>query len=162
MGAFMQSIEDITEVEDKALRQAIARALDAHRSDGRTGIAAAIIHGDRVVVTAENEVDQYGDPTKHAEIVAINAASDKLGREALGDCVLVSTLQPCEMCLSAMRFAGIGRVIFAATKANVAAKYFVFPGFGIDDFQAASDSTFTYAGGVHESDVLHLYADGTE
>lgn len=158
----MQSTEKLTEAEDRALRAAIAQALDAHRSSGRVGIAAGIIYRGEVVVTAENKVDQTDNPTQHAEIVAITAASDKLGTEALAECTLVSTLQPCEMCLAAMRFSGIGRVVFAATQAKVAPKYFMFPGLGIDDFASACDNAFSYAGGVGESDVLHLYIDGEE
>ena len=160
--ADMKSTENVTDAEDRALRAAIARALDAHRTSGRTGIAAAIIYREEIIETAENEVDQTDNPTQHAEIVAITAASRSLSREALAQCTLISTLQPCEMCLAAMRFSGIGRVVFAATQARVAAKYFVFPGFGIDDFASASDTAFSYAGGVRETDVLHLYADGEE
>lgn len=65
------------------------------------------------------------------------------------------------MCLAAMRFAGIQRVIFAATQANVVGKYFVFPELGIEDFKDAGGD-FSYVGGVMETDVLHLYTDGTE
>lgn len=158
----MKSTEKVTETEDRAMRAAIAQALEAHRSSGRTGIAAAIVYRGEVVVTAENQVDQTDNPTQHAEIVAITAASDKLGSEALADCTLISTLQPCEMCLSAMRFAGIGRVVFAATQAKVAQKYFMFPGLGIDDFATACDNAFSYASGVGETEVLHLYIDGEE
>ena len=94
-------------------------------------------------------------------MVALSQATTLLGRKDLSDCTLISTLQPCEMCLAAMRFAGIRRVIYAATQANVAGKYFVFPGFGIQDFAGAGER-FSYVGGVMEPDVLHLYAEGTE
>jgi len=152
---------DVTQAERDALREAIRRALDAHRVSGRTGIVAAILREDAVVVTAENQVDQETDPTRHAEMVALSQATAQLGRKDLSDCTLVSTLQPCEMCLAAMRFAGIQRVIFAATQDKVAGKYFVFPRLGIEDFKAAGDS-FSTVGGVMEPDVLHLYAEGSE
>ncbi len=151
----------ITQAEREALRAAITRALDAHRDSGRTGIAAAIVCDDEVIVTAENAVDQDIDPTRHAEMVALSKATAQLGRKDLAGCTLISTLQPCEMCLAAMRFAGIGRVIYAATQERVADKYFVFPGLGIRDFHAAG-GRFTHVGGVMEEDVLHLYADGAE
>lgn len=157
-GHHMPHPEDISDAERTALRGAIGRALDAHRSSGRTGIAAAIVRNGEVIETAENHVEQDCDPTRHAEMVALSAVTTRLGRTELSDCTLISTLQPCEMCLAAMRFAGIGRVIFAATQDRVAGKYFVFPGLGIEDFRAAGD-TFTHIGGVMEEDVLHLYAD---
>ncbi len=158
-GQHLPQPEEISDAERKALCEAIGRALEAHRASGRTGIAAAIVQGDEVIETAENHVDQDCDPTRHAEMVALSAVTARLGRKDLSDCTLISTLQPCEMCLAAMRFAGIGRVVFAAQQANVAAKYFVFPGLGIEDFHAAGPS-FGHVGGVMEEDVLHLYADG--
>jgi tRNA(adenine34) deaminase len=63
------------------------------------------------------------------------------------------------MCLSAIRFAGITRIIFAATQARVAEKYFAFPHLRIEDFQ---NGAFEFAGGVDEALVLHLYAHGDE
>ena len=65
------------------------------------------------------------------------------------------------MCLSAMRFAGIKRVVFAARQEHVASKYFVFPGLKIADYAEAGEA-FEHVGGVGEADVIHLYADGQE
>ena len=152
-------MSDVTQAEMDALRKAVTRALDAHRASGRTGIVATILCGDAVVVSAENEVDQQNDPTRHAEMVALSQATQQLGRKDLSGCTLISTLQPCEMCLAAMRFAGIQRVIFAATQTKVAGKYFVFPELGIEAFKDAGGD-FSYVGGVMEKDVLHLYKDG--
>ncbi len=156
-------VEDtrITKTEALALRQAIARALDAARSDNRNGIAAAIVCADQILEIAENEVNTFNDPTKHAEMVALAALSQREDRKDLGDCTLISTLQPCEMCLSAMRFAGIKRVIYAATQERVADKYFVFPKLRITDFQSAGEA-FEQLGGIGEDEVLHLYATGKE
>lgn len=64
------------------------------------------------------------------------------------------------MCLAALRFAGISRVIFAATQANVASKYFIFPHLQIEDFRHGDD--FAIVAGVGEARVLHLYATGSE
>ena len=111
--------------------------------------------------TAENEVNTFSDPKKHAEMVALVALSQRQDRKDLGDCTLISTLQPCEMCLSAMRFAGIKRVIYAATQERVAEKYFVFPKLRNTVFQCAGE-TFEQFGGVGEDEVLHLYAMGRE
>jgi tRNA(Arg) A34 adenosine deaminase TadA len=151
----------LTPTEARALQGAIDRALEAAASPGRTGIAAAIVAGERILEVAENVVHSASDPTKHAEMVAIAALTQREDREDLGDCVLISTLQPCEMCLSAMRFVGIRRLIFAARQESVAGKYFVFPRLRIADFAAAGEA-FEHIGGVGEAAVLSLYKDGQE
>jgi tRNA(Arg) A34 adenosine deaminase TadA len=157
----MMTPEDLTPTEHLALDAAITRALSAWREHGRTGIAAAIVFRDTIVTTAENQVHQDHDPTQHAEIVAIAKAAEVLSPQELSTCTLISTLQPCEMCLSAIRFTGIGRIVFAARQGSVAAKYFVFPKLTIDDFHAAG-TPFQYFGGIREDEVIHLYATGEE
>ena len=144
-----------------AVRNVADRAISASQEEDRTGIAAAIVSGERILEIAENEVKAFGDPTKHAEMVVIAAVTQQLNRKQLAECTLISSLQPCEMCLAAMRFSGIGRLIFLARQENVAAKYFVFPALRITDFQRAGES-FAYAGGVLEDEVIHLYKDGDE
>ncbi|WP_322895338.1 MULTISPECIES: nucleoside deaminase [unclassified Yoonia] len=150
----------ITGPEHAAVVDAIARAIAAQNESGKSGIAATVLHNGRVVAEAENEVHLQSDPTRHAEMVAIHRAAQALDATDLTGCVLISTLQPCEMCLSAMRFAGIDRVVFAATKARVAPKYFVFPHLEIADFQRGGD--FDAIGGICENRILHLYATGDE
>lgn len=152
--------EDVSNAEKDALQSAITRALAACAESGKAGIAATVMRHGKVVATGENEVHLQADPTRHAEMVAITRASRDIGTFDLSDCVLISTLQPCEMCLSAMRFVGIKRVIFAATQGRVAAKYFAFPHLGIEDFQ--NGDAFEAIGGVCENRVLHLYATGEE
>ncbi|MCF7701727.1 nucleoside deaminase [Loktanella sp. M215] len=151
----------LTSTEREAVQGVVDRALRASQNDDRTGIAAAIVCGEWILEIAENEVNTFGDPTKHAEMVVIAAVTEKLDRKELSDCTLISSLQPCEMCLSAMRFAGIKRVIYCAQQANVAGKYFVFPDLKIEDFERAGEA-FEYIGGVSEKEVIHLYAAGDE
>ena len=145
--------------EHAAMGDAIDRALKAATESGKAGIAAAIMRNGKVIATGENEVQLQSDPTQHAEMVAISRAAAKLNQTDLSDCVILSTLQPCEMCLSAIRFAGINRIIFAATQDNVPEKYFAFPHLRIEDFQ---NGEFEFAGGIDEARVLHLYAHGDE
>lgn len=144
-----------------AMRNAVERALLARNQSGKAGIAAAILRSGVQIGRGENEVNLQSDPTKHAEMVALTAAAHALGHSDLSGCVMISTLQPCEMCLAAMRFAGIERVIFGAGKDNVAAKYFMFPGLSIADFQAAG-KPFEAIGGQFESELLPMYIDGEE
>lgn len=94
-------------------------------------------------------------------MVALTAAAKQLATTDLSQCVMISTLQPCEMCLAAMRFSGIKRVIFGATQEKVAAKYFVFPMLSLADFQNAGEA-FEAIGGQCEDELLPLYVGGQE
>ncbi|WP_176556360.1 deaminase [Rubellimicrobium rubrum] len=148
-----------TPAEIAALRDAIAQAR-ALADAGGPGIVAAVLAGDRVLAMRPNEVKDRTDPSRHAEIAAMAAAAEVLAQVDLTGATLVSTLQPCEMCLGAMRWAGISRVVFAARQEAVHPKYFQFGGLTIADFHAAADKGFAHLGGVLEDEVIDLYADG--
>lgn len=148
-----------TAAELAALQSAIDRALKASTESGKAGIAATVMRGDHILAVGENEVHLQNDPTQHAEMVAITRAAALLNTSDLSGCTILSTLQPCEMCLAAIRFAGIDRIIFAATQAHVAPKYFAFGHLAIEDFQ---DGQFVAIGGIDEGKILHLYANGDE
>ena len=77
-------------------------------------IGAVIVRDGRVIARGENRVQVFGDPTQHAEIVAIRCACKKLGQKFLMDCEIYVTLEPCAMCATAISFARIRRIIFAA------------------------------------------------
>lgn len=153
--------DDLTATEREAVEDVVRRALEASRDAERNGIAAAIVTGDTILEIAENEVNLQGDPTCHAEMVLISRVTKALDRKQLSECTLISSLQPCEMCLAAMRFAGISRLIYCARQENVATKYFAFPGLTIQTFLSCGDA-FTQIGGIMEDAVLHLYEDGDE
>ena len=151
----------LTDTERAAMHALVRRAHEASHEPGKAGIAAALVKGDRVIAEGVNHVHLLPDPTQHAEIVALGRAAQALGRADLSGCTLLSTLQPCEMCLAAMRFAGIDRVIFAARQQNVPDKYFAFPHLSLCDF-LGPESRFVALGGLLEDQVLDLYADGQE
>jgi tRNA(adenine34) deaminase len=67
-----------------------------------------------VIGRGGNERELHGDPTAHAEIVAIRQAAAALGQWRLEDCTLVVTLEPCTMCAGAIVQARIGRLVFGA------------------------------------------------
>lgn len=66
----------------------------------------------REVATALNRVVRGCDPTAHAEVRAIRLACRKLGKANLAGCTLVTTCEPCPMCMTATLFSGIGRVVY--------------------------------------------------
>lgn len=150
---------EATAAETAALREAIREAR-AIADRGGAGMVAAVLSGNRVIAMRPNAVQEEKDPSRHAEIVAFASACRKLGRVDLSGATLVTTLQPCEMCLAAMRWAGIGRVVFAARQEAVDQKYFQFGRLRLSDFHAAAGGHFQSIGGVLEEEVIDLYADG--
>lgn len=88
-------------------------AVDTARA-GRLPFAAAIVRDGEVVATGVNDALVTGDPTSHAEVEAVRAASRQLGTADLSGTVLVTSCEPCAMCLTSAINAGIGSVLFAA------------------------------------------------
>jgi len=82
---------------------------------GEVPVGALVVRDGTVIASAHNHVERDGDPTAHAEIVAIRAATQALGNKFLGDCDLYVTLEPCAMCAGAIAMARVRRVVFAAT-----------------------------------------------
>jgi tRNA(adenine34) deaminase len=77
-------------------------------------IGAVVVHEGEVLVAARNERELRGDPTAHAEVLALRDASAKLGTWRLLDTVLYVTLEPCAMCAGAIVLARVPRVVYAA------------------------------------------------
>ena len=77
-------------------------------------IGAVIVKDGTIIARGENRVQKSKNPTLHAEIVAINRACKKLGVKFLDDCDLYVTLEPCAMCATAISFARIKNIYFAA------------------------------------------------
>ncbi|WP_442853066.1 tRNA adenosine(34) deaminase TadA [Arthrobacter sp. 35W] len=105
-------------------------ALDAARGALATAdvpIGAVVIGPDGAVLgTGRNEREAHGDPTAHAEVVAIREAAAALGEWRLADCTLVVTLEPCTMCAGAIVLARVPRVVFGAWDEKAGAAGSVF------------------------------------
>ena len=82
---------------------------------GDVPIGAVIVHDGKIIARGENRVQKSKNPTLHAEIVAINKACKKMGAKFLDGCDLYVTLEPCAMCATAISFARIQNIYFAAT-----------------------------------------------
>ena len=78
-------------------------------------IGAVIVRDGKIIARGENRVQKSKNPTLHAEIVAINRACKKLNQKFLDDCDIYVTLEPCAMCATAISFARIKNIYFAAT-----------------------------------------------
>lgn len=93
--------------------------LAAHAGkNGDVPIGAVIVHDGKIIARGENLVQRKQNPTLHAEIVAINRACKKLGTKFLDDCDIYVSLEPCAMCATAISFARIRNIYFAATDAK--------------------------------------------
>jgi tRNA(adenine34) deaminase len=93
-----------------ALRQA---DLTAAAGDVPVGAVVVDSSGD-VIGSGHNAREATGDPTAHAEIVALRAAASSVGGWRLAGCTLVVTLEPCTMCAGALVLARVDRVVFGA------------------------------------------------
>ena len=109
--------------EQEYMRLAIRKAQEAIAA-GQSPFASVIVRGEDVVAVTHNTVWRDTDPTAHAEINCIRAAAAKLRTIALRGCTLYSTTEPCPMCLAAIHWAKIDRVVFGATIADAAAAGF--------------------------------------
>ena len=78
-------------------------------------IGAVIVKDGKIIARGENKVQKSKNPILHAEIVAINRACKKLNQKFLDDCDIYVTLEPCSMCATAISFARIKNIYFAAT-----------------------------------------------
>ena len=139
---------------------ALDAVIDAARDrfvpgEGPVFTAAVVLEG-RVVTLDANEVDEARDPSRHAEVVAIARAAQALGRTDLTGATLVASMQPCEMCLAAMRWAGIDRLLFAMTQERAPA-FFQFPSLGIADYHRASGCAFDWHGGTGADRLADIY-----
>lgn len=106
------------------LHHAIELAVD-NVTSGRGGPFAAIVaERGTIVATGTNRVTTLGDPTAHAEITAIRAACKKRDDFELEGCTLYSTCEPCPMCVGAIYWARLDRVVYAATQADADAAGF--------------------------------------
>lgn len=88
-----------------------ARAAAAH---GDVPIGAVVVHAGRVIGRGHNERELLGDPTAHAEVLALREAAATLGSWRVLDSTLYVTLEPCAMCAGAIVLSRIPRVVYGA------------------------------------------------
>ena len=98
--------------DEHYLREAIALARDNANRGGRP-FGALVVSDGRVLATGVNEILSSGDPTAHAELLAIRSAARALGTPRLDGCTVYASGQPCPMCLAAMHLCGVARVAYA-------------------------------------------------
>ncbi|MEU9359565.1 tRNA adenosine(34) deaminase TadA [Streptomyces sp. NPDC048301] len=96
------------------MRQALEEAAQA-ASSGDVPVGAVLLGPDgALLATGHNEREASGDPTAHAEVLALRRAAAVLGSWRLTGCTLVVTLEPCTMCAGALVQSRVGRVVYGA------------------------------------------------
>lgn len=88
---------------------------EAAAQRGEVPVGAVIVRAGKVVASAGNRTRELRDPTAHAEILALRAACALQGSERIADCDLYVTLEPCSMCATAISFARVRRLYYAAS-----------------------------------------------
>ena len=99
--------------DDPAMDAAVGEALAA-LEHGDVPVGAVVVRDGVIIAARHNERELTGDPTAHAELLAVRDASEVIGHWRLDDCTLVVTLEPCPMCAGALVNARLGRLVFGA------------------------------------------------
>jgi len=102
------------------LQDALDLAVENVESGLGGPFAAIVVEDGSTLATGTNRVTTIQDPTAHAEITAIRAACRERADFELDGCTLYSTCEPCPMCVGAIYWARLDRVVYAATRADAA------------------------------------------
>lgn len=102
------------------LKRAAALSHAQVQADDGGPFGAVIVKGGRIIAEGANEVTSSNDPTAHAEIVAIRRACAALGTFSLAGATIYASCEPCPMCLAAIYWARLDRLVFANTRSEAA------------------------------------------
>ena len=102
-------MEDDGRFMQEALRE--ARAAGA---EDEVPIGAVVVCRGRIIARGHNMTERLHDPTAHAEMIALTAATEALGGKYLDACTLYVTVEPCPMCAAALCWAQLGRLVYGA------------------------------------------------
>jgi tRNA(Arg) A34 adenosine deaminase TadA len=141
------------------------RAIDACRlgiAAGQSPFGAVIVRGSVVVAQAHNTVWRDLDPTAHAEVNGIRAASSALKTIELSGCTLYSTCEPCPMCLAASHWAKLDRVVFGALISDATAAGFSELPVAAATLVELGRSPLKVEGGLLREDCARLFREWQE
>jgi tRNA(Arg) A34 adenosine deaminase TadA len=115
-----RTISTRTQARDDAYMHMALREASRGMRTGQGGpFGACIVRDGLIVAVAHNRVLASGNPTQHAEVVAIGRAARRLGTHVLEGCTIYSTTEPCPMCFAAIHWARIDRIVFGTAIADV-------------------------------------------
>ena len=142
-------------MNNKFLKEAILEATKAAEK-GEVPVGALVVRNGEIIGRGFNKTEETGDPTAHAEVLAIRNAAETLGSWRLDDCDLYVTLEPCPMCAGAIINSRIKRVYFGAydLKGGAASNESV-----VNLFNMPFQNTPETYGGLCEKDCAKLLTD---
>lgn len=109
---------------DKVLLHRAVEIADKGIPEGNGPFGAIITKDGKIISEASNKVVLTHDPTAHAEVLAIRKAAGILKTYDLSDCVIYTSCEPCPMCLGAIYWSGIKKVIYASDRSKAASSGF--------------------------------------
>ena len=107
------SLSSLLDPDRRWMRLALKEAERAFE-EGEVPVGAVVVKDGVLVGRGRNAAERLGDPTAHAEILAVSAACEALGTKFLDGCTLYVTLEPCPMCAGALVWARLSRLVFGA------------------------------------------------
>jgi len=96
------------------MKQALAEARLA-AEEGEVPVGAVVVCNNQIIARGHNQTERLNDPTAHAEMIALTAATGVLGAKYLPDCILYVTVEPCIMCAGAIGWAQVSTIVYGAT-----------------------------------------------
>lgn len=100
--------------DERFMREALLEAKTS-LAEGEIPIGAVVVCKGRIIGRGHNMTERLNDPTAHAEMIAITAATEAIGGKYLTDCTLYVTVEPCPMCAGALNWAQISRIVYGAS-----------------------------------------------
>ncbi len=100
---------------DAFFMQEALRLAQRAGEQGEIPVGAVVVYADKIVGRGYNQTIALNDPTAHAEMIAITAATNAIGSRYLNECTLYVTLEPCVMCAGACYWAMLKRVVYGAS-----------------------------------------------
>ena len=133
-------------LDEYYMKRALEEAQIAFEED-EIPVGAVIALGNKIIARAHNQIERLNDPTAHAEMIAITAATGLLGAKYLVDCRLYVTVEPCVMCAGAIGWAQMAEVIYGANDEKRGFRRFA---------PAALHPKTTIRGGVMEAECAEM------
>jgi tRNA(Arg) A34 adenosine deaminase TadA len=138
------------------MKHAIEKAREGIAT-GQAPFGAVIVRGGQLVCASHNSVWTNTDPTAHAEVNAIRQAARLLATIALHGCEMYTTCEPCPMCLSAIHWAKLDRVVYGADIVDAAAAGFSELKMSARDLATAAGSPLRVEGGLLADECRDLF-----
>ena len=154
----MSSGEEYSQDEESFMRAAIEVARRGI-SAGQSPFGSVIVQDGRIISATHNTVWRDVDPTAHAEVNNIRAAARALRSIELGAGALYTTCEPCPMCLSAIHWARINRVVYGASIADAAAAGFSELRVGAKELAAMGGSPLRVDSGLLAEECRALFEE---